>query len=77
MFEYDSDIVSNLLVEDMTFKRLFDKHNELKKIVKNANTGMEVVDDFSLENLKKEKLLLKDRMAVMIENYRRSHHSHV
>lgn len=73
MFEYESDIVANLLVEDQDFKRLFDKHNELKRRVQNANTGMEAVDDFYLENLKKEKLLLKDRMAVMIENYRRSH----
>lgn len=73
MFEYESDIVANLLVEDKDFRRLFDKHNELKRRVQNANTGMEAVDDFYLENLKKEKLLLKDRMAVMIENYRRSH----
>lgn len=73
MFEYESDIVSNLLVEDKDFRRLFDKHNELKRRVQNANTGMEAVDDFYLESLKKEKLLLKDRMAIMIENYRRSH----
>jgi len=73
MFEYDNDIVANLLVEDKTFKHLFDKHNELKRKVRDANTGKEALDDVCLENLKKEKLLLKDRMAVMIENYRRTH----
>jgi len=41
--------------------------------VRDANTGKEALDDVCLENLKKEKLLLKDRMAVMIENYRRTH----
>ncbi|MEX2523652.1 MAG: DUF465 domain-containing protein [Gammaproteobacteria bacterium] len=73
MFEYDSEIVSNLLAENKDFRRLFDKHNELKKKVQNVNIGMDAVDDFSLENLKKEKLLLKDRMASMIENYRQAH----
>lgn len=73
MFEYDDDIVSNLLAENKDFKRLFDKHDQLKKRVRDANVGMEPVDDFSLENMKKEKLLLKDRMAAIIENYRRSH----
>lgn len=72
MFEYDSEIVSNLLAENKDFRRLFDKHNELKKKVQNVNIGMDAVDDFSLENLKKEKLLLKDRMATMIETYRRT-----
>lgn len=73
MFEYESDIVANLLAEDKNFKRLFEKHNELKKRVRSVNSGMEAVDDFSLENLKKEKLLIKDRMALLIENYRRMH----
>ncbi len=73
MFEYESDIVANLLAEDKNFKRLFEKHNELKKKVRSVNSGMEAVDDFSLENLKKEKLLIKDRMALLIENYRRMH----
>lgn len=73
MFEYDDEIVSSLLAEDKDFKRLFDKHDRLKKRVQSVHTGIEPLDDFSLENIKKEKLLIKDRMAVMIENYRRSH----
>ncbi|MEJ2762345.1 MAG: DUF465 domain-containing protein [Gammaproteobacteria bacterium] len=73
MFEYESEIVENLLSENEDFKRLFDKHDRLKRRVKEAHSGIEPMDDFSLENIKKEKLLLKDRMAVIIENYRRSH----
>jgi len=73
MFEYENDIVQNLLDENDDFKRLFNKHDQLKRRVKQANTGVEPVDDFSLENMKKEKLLLKDRMAAIIEDYRRSH----
>lgn len=73
MFEYDQDIVDALLSENVDFKRLYDKHGELKQQVREANLGNNPLDDISLEKLKKEKLLLKDRMANMIEDYRRTH----
>lgn len=73
MFEYDQHIVNSLLSENNDFKRLYDKHDELKQRVDEANSGALPIDDFSLEKMKKEKLLLKDKMAMMIENYRRSH----
>ena len=73
MFEHDQDIVDSLLLENLDFKRLYEKHCELKQRVKEANMGTLPVDDFSLENMKKEKLMLKDKMAHMIENYRRAH----
>lgn len=73
MFEYDHNIIENLLVKDTNFKRLYDKHIQLKQRVNGANEGMEVIDDFTLENLKKEKLMLKDKMAAIIEDYRRTH----
>lgn len=72
MFEYEHTIVANLLLEDMNFKRLYDKHIQLKQRVNGANEGMEDIDDFTLENLKKEKLMLKDKMAAIIEDYRRT-----
>jgi len=73
MFEHDQEIVNSLLSEDEDFKRLFEKHGKLKQLVRDANIGTEPLDDFALENLKKEKLLLKDRMAAMIANYRQAH----
>ena len=73
MFEYDQEIVDSLLAENSDFKRLYDKHVELKQRVKDANLGTDPIDDYSLENMKKEKLLLKDRMAHIIEDYRRAH----
>jgi len=73
MFEYDQDIVDVLLTENDDFKRLFEKHGELKEKVHEANIGTQPLDDFSLEKLKKEKLLLKDRMAAIIQDYRREH----
>lgn len=73
MFEFDKHIVDSLLTKNNDFKRLYDKYDTLKQRITEANAGTIPVDDFSLEKLKKEKLLLKDRMADMIEDYRREH----
>lgn len=72
MFEHDQEIVNSLLHEDDDFKRLYDKHTQLKQRVIEANIGTQPLDDYTLEKLKKEKLLLKDRMASIIENYRQA-----
>lgn len=74
MFEHDQQIVTSLLQEDDDFKRLYSKHVALKQRVNDINSGAVPMDDLSLEKIKKEKLLLKDRMAKMIESYRQRHH---
>ncbi len=71
MFEYDHEIVESLISKDRDFERLYNKHGELKQRVEKANAGAEPIDDLSLEQLKKEKLLVKDRLASLIEGYRR------
>lgn len=73
MFEYDNEIVEALLCENKDFERLYNKHGELKNKVEQANAGVRPIDDLSLEQLKKEKLLVKDRLANYIEDYRRVH----
>lgn len=73
MFEYDEEIVGALLKDSVDFKRLHDKHSRLKQEVSSANAGDKPIEDMELEGLKKEKLLLKDQMAQIIENYRRDH----
>ena len=70
MFEQDQEIVESLLDKNKNFRRLYDKHSELKSKVKEANKGYPSIDDFDLEVLKKEKLLIKDRLATIIEDYR-------
>ena len=73
MFEQDQEIVESLLDKDRKFRRLYNKHCQLKSKVKEANEGFVGISDFDLEILKKEKLLIKDRMAVIIEDYRHTH----
>ncbi len=73
MFEYDQEIVTSLLNVNAQFQQLFKQHNDLKEKVRNAELGVLPVDDITLGTMKKEKLLAKDKMAAMIEQYRREH----
>jgi uncharacterized protein YdcH (DUF465 family) len=73
MFEYDQDIVEVLLNENEQFQALYKEHNTLKAKVRDAELGVLPLDALSLGTMKKEKLLAKDKMAVMIEQYRREH----
>ncbi len=72
MFEFDEEIVENLLKESVDFKRLYDKHIDLNREVDSANTGDTPIEDMELEGMKKEKLFLKDQMAQIIEDYRKA-----
>lgn len=73
MFEYDQDIVETLLTDDERFQELYKQHHELKEKVRDAELGVLPLDDATLGTMKREKLRAKDKMAVMIERYRREH----
>ena len=73
MFEQDQEIVESLLDKDRNFRRLYNKHCQLKSKVKEANEGFVGISEFDLEVLKQEKFLITDRMAVIIEDYRHTH----
>jgi len=73
MFEFDQDAVDALMLDSAQFRRLYDKYSTLKAQVRSVNQKLHVMDQLELEHLKKEKLLLKDRMAEMIKDYRQVH----
>lgn len=52
------------------FLRIFDKHNDLDDTITKAENGKLPMTDFELEELKKEKLLLKDEAYGMIVKYK-------
>lgn len=72
MSEQDQDVMTALLSGNLQFKRLFDKHHSLNSLVDDANHDSHVGDYFEIEEMKKERLLLKDRMATIIHQY---HHT--
>lgn len=70
MFEFEREIVEDLLKVNNDFRRLYTKHDQLKRKVEQVKNKKAVIDEYSLENIKKEKLLLKDKMDVLIEHHR-------
>ena len=70
MFEYDKEPVEELLATDSAFRKLYEEHQELKEKVHEAEIGTLPLDDFTIAQLKKEKLLLKDKMAAIIALHR-------
>ena len=67
MFDSDQATVDKLLNADDGFRRLYNKHSVLNAKVDQAQAGKAAMDDIQLELLKKEKLLLRDRMQAMIQ----------
>ena len=66
MFPEYRDLISRLKTEDAHFSRLFERHNELDHQIHNMETGVTPADPFAIESLKKEKLLLKDKMYAVL-----------
>lgn len=67
------DIISKLKVEDAHFAKVFDRHNELDDQVTKAENGDTPLSDIELENLKKEKLKLKDEAYAIVLKYKKDH----
>lgn len=70
MFEHDQEVVNSLLNENRNFRRLYDKHGQLKRAVEKAHEGHVNGEGVSLEELKRRKLDLKDQMAAIIADYK-------
>jgi len=62
MFPEYRDLITQLKGHDHHFTRLFDKHNALDQTIKNMEAGIEAASQVQIEQLKKEKLLLKDEL---------------
>lgn len=68
MFPEYRDLISRLKLQDAHFARLFDKHNELDHKIVAIETNVELGTHEEVENLKKEKLRLKDQLYVILKN---------
>ncbi|OQS33837.1 YdcH family protein [Chromobacterium haemolyticum] len=66
MFPKYRELISKLKTEDDHFTRLFNKHNDLDQKIKNMEARIEPSADFEIENLKKEKLRLKDELYAIL-----------
>lgn len=66
MFEHHQDILEELIKENEDFRRNYNRHQELDKRVTAAELGTAPMEDLALNRLKKEKLWIKDKLAVYI-----------
>jgi uncharacterized protein YdcH (DUF465 family) len=67
MFPEYRDLISRLKTSDQHFLHLFDRHNELDQRVKNLETQVPLGTHEQIEELKKEKLLLKDQLYAILK----------
>ena len=71
LHEYKEEI-HELKMNNAHFANIFEKHNDIDKKVEHAEMGDTPMADVELENLKKEKLLLKDEAYKMIMDFKKS-----
>ena len=67
MFPEYRDLITKLKTTDKHFLNLFDKHNALDQKIKNMETHVESGTPEEIENLKKEKLNLKDQLYAVLK----------
>jgi len=68
MFHEYREIVSELKIHNMHFKKIFDEHNDLHDDIEKAE--QKGTSQIQLENMKKKKLKLKDEAYAMIIDFK-------
>ena len=66
MFEHHQDLLEEMIRDNEDFRRNYNRHQELDKRVTAAELGTAPMEDLALNRLKKEKLWLKDKLAVFM-----------
>jgi len=69
------EIISDIKVSNAHFAKIFEKHNDLDQQIKDVEEGREHMEQLTLENMKKEKLRLKDEAYAMIMAYKKEQES--
>jgi hypothetical protein len=67
MFEHRQEQMERMKQENEDFLRVFNRHQELDKRVTAAEVGTAPMEDLALNQLKKEKLWVKDKLARMMD----------
>ena len=62
-FPEHADRIHELKTANTHFAQLAEKYHEINRAIHRAETEVEPTDDFHLEDMKKERLALKDELA--------------
>ena len=73
MFHEYREQVTALKTSNAHFKKVFDKHNDLHDQIEKAEEGgMDHINPVEIEQMKKEKLKLKDEAYAMIMDFKKT-----
>jgi len=67
MFEHRQNELEELIKENEDFRRIYNRHQALDKRVTAAELGTAPMEDLALNQLKKEKLWAKDKLATYMD----------
>lgn len=67
MFPDQADNIHELKAANGEFARIFDEYHEVTREIHRGETNVEPMDDFRLEELRKRRLQMLDRVAAIIK----------
>ena len=67
MFSHQKNKMDELIKENEDFRRIYNRHQELDKRVTAAELCTAPMEDLALNQLKKEKLWAKDKLAIFMD----------
>jgi len=70
MFHEYREEISKLKQSNNHFNKIFEKHNDIDDKINEVESGRLHMEHFDLENLKKEKLKLKDEIHSIIAKFK-------
>ncbi|NKX43485.1 YdcH family protein [Roseicyclus persicicus] len=65
-FPQDAAKIHALKTSDAHFAKLMDAYHEVNRAVHRAESGVEPVDDFTDQKMRKERMALKDQIATIL-----------
>ncbi len=66
-FPEHKDKIHEFKISDSHFRTLFDEYHDLNKKIHRAQLRIDILSEEEEEELKKERLLLKDKLFLMLE----------
>lgn len=67
-FPEHTDKIHELKMGNAHFAKLFDEYHEVNRAVHRAETNIEPTDDFHIEDMRKQRMRLKDELYGMLSS---------
>ncbi len=71
-FPGQADLIHDLKMKDGEFRVMADRYHEINRAIHRAETNVEPTDQFHEENMRKERMRLKDQIAAKLSTAART-----